>query len=130
MKMWVIGGAVVATVGVGAFVATTKPEPASSVVVQPEPVVTAAPAAIPALPVPQVLTEVVDVTDIDPLLDPPVIPVAEPSAPAGPMLSAVGFEEPAPVVTRSPATVTPIPPAQDDDTPAVEVAPMPRAMSR
>jgi hypothetical protein len=72
MKHWTIGGLVGACVGVSIYLlATQKPAPA--------PVIHQEPAATPAAPqaprAPVVLAQVVEVTDIDPLLDPPAKPV-------------------------------------------------------
>ena len=119
MKRWAIGGAAVlaAAGGVGWYGAPRRgPEVVVNAPAAPEP----AP-PVPAPAAPAILARVVDVTDIDPLLDPPAIPAAEGAA--GPVLIAVGYEEPAPapVVSRD---VPPIPPAAADDD--VEVAPMPR----
>lgn len=86
--------------------APVTPEPAPPVPDRP-----AAPALLPA---------VVTVADIDPLLDPPAIPPAD-VAPAGPVLTAVGFEEPAAPAPAAP-NPPPIPPAAgDDDAPPVSL---------
>jgi hypothetical protein len=76
---------------------------------------------------PAVLTEVIDVTDIDPLLDPPAIPLADPG-PSVPMLTAVGYEIPARRQVEPTAPVVPIPPAADEPEER-SIAPMPRAVS-
>ena len=60
------------------------------------------------------LAEVIEVTDIDPLLDPPAIPHTDPG-PTVPMLTAVGYEVPAPRPTEPVAPVVPIPLAAEDE---------------
>jgi hypothetical protein len=61
------------------------------------------------------LPSVVDVTDIDPFLDPPRIPVSEPSTTFGPVHTAVGYEEASPVPEIPRTKVRPIPPAVEDE---------------
>ena len=79
MKTWMIGGLLVAIAGTAYYVARnpdTQP---------PAPVVEATPG--PAAPaVPDVLPDVVNVTNIDALLDPPRIPAADGDAPALPVV--------------------------------------------
>jgi hypothetical protein len=112
MWMRVLGGVIVVLAGVSAYLTLTKrsspvpevPTPPAAVVVEAQ--------ASPAPPAPLVLPNVVDVTDIDPLLDPPAIPTAESPAPLGPMLTAVGYEEPKPLPPAK--DVVPIPPAARD----------------
>ena len=98
MKMWLIGGTVVGLLGASLYLAAVKrnaPAPAIPAEAEPVVVVSAAPHAS---------TEVVDVTDIDALLDPP--------APSGPRASQVGFEDALPAVPSS-VDVKPIPKAVD-----------------
>ena len=74
MKTWMIGGLLVAIAGTAYYVAR-KPDAQP-----PAPVVEASP--VPDAPaVPVVLPDVVNVTNIDALLDPPQIPVADSDAP-------------------------------------------------
>jgi hypothetical protein len=75
------------------FVFFAKPAPA------PEP---EQPAAVAGPTEPVVLAQVVDVTDLDPLLDPP------PAQPAG-----VPFDPTEPLEAAAPVTAAPIPPAAD-----------------
>jgi hypothetical protein len=109
MKTWLIAGAVVGLAGVGVYLTTAhRPRPTEAV-----PPVSAPLAAEPTPPAPVVLAQVVDVTDIDALLDPPAIPASDPPA-AGPMVTAVGFDDPpAPPVPPPAAAVVPIPAATD-----------------
>ncbi len=126
MKRWVVGGAAVlaAAAVVGWYGATRRgPEVVVNAPATPEPAPTP---TVPAPAEPAVLARVVDVADIDPLLDPPAIPTAEGAA--GPVLIAVGYEEPAPAPVV-PRDVPPIPPAASDDD-DIEVAPMPREAPR
>lgn len=107
MKRWAIGGAAVlaAAAAVGWYGSARRgPEIVVNAPVTPEP---APPVPAPAEPV--MLARVVDVADIDPLLDPPVIPAAE-GAP-GPVLIAVGYDEPAAAPVAPAAPAAPIPPA-------------------
>ncbi|HEX4608627.1 MAG TPA: hypothetical protein VH092_10525 [Urbifossiella sp.] len=126
MTRWVVGGVVVlATAAAVAWygVPRTGPEVVVNAPVTPEPappVPAGRPKAEPVL-----LARVVDVADIDPLLDPPPAPAAA-GPPAGPVLTAVGYEEPAPPPPAAGA-VPPIPPAAEDD--PVEVAPPPREVA-
>lgn len=70
MKNWVIGGLVAACAGVGIYLVTKADAPTPVSAPQPEPAkVAAPPLAIPRTAV--VLTEVVEVANLDPLLDPP-----------------------------------------------------------
>ncbi len=105
MKMWVIGGTLVGLIGLSFFLAAVKrsgltPASSEATVVAEEP----APALLP-------LRQVVDVTDIDPLLDPPAIPLAEPAA-SSPVLTRVGYEELVPAL-KAPENVKPIPMAKE-----------------
>ena len=109
MKMWLIGGMLVGLLSVSFYLAAAKRSgpaaaiPGESVVV-----------AVEARPIlaPVVFTQVVDVTDIEPLLDPPGIPLAEAAA-SGPMLTRVGYEEVVP--TEQPSVdVKPIPKATEE----------------
>jgi hypothetical protein len=97
MKHWTIGSLVGACIGVSLYlVATQKPAPA--------PVIHQEAAATPTTPqsLPIVLTQVVEVTDIDSLLDPPARPV-----------TGLPFDsEPTTPVSASPAPER-IPPARD-----------------
>jgi hypothetical protein len=115
MRTWVIGGCLLGVVVISALVFAPNGEPPAP----PTPIPVAAPAlgaGLPRPPEPAVLPEVVEVTDIDPLLDPPAIPVAE-ASPAVPTLRAVGYETPAPAPppAATAAPVVPIPPAAEDE---------------
>src|SRR5438309_2334547 len=107
MTKWLIGG-LVALAGVCIYLTLAKrgsPPPALPA--------TAAPAAAaPAAPAPALLTQVVDVTEIDSLLDPPAIPPSDGPA-SGAQITRVGYEE-APAAP-TPVNVQPIPPAKEDD---------------
>jgi hypothetical protein len=129
MRNWVIGGCVVAIVVVAAVVFTpSKAKPPAPPALKP-PATAPAPVAMTPPPTePAVLTEVVDVTDIDPLLDPPAIPLADPG-PSVPMLTAVGYEVPAPRPAEPTVPVVPIPPAAEDEPEGRSIAPMPREAS-
>lgn len=110
MTRWAIGGTVLlAGLAALACLGMTRSGPEivvnAAVTPEPAPPVTAPPAG------PE-LARVVDVTDIDPLLDPPPIPAA--AGPAAPVLTAVGFEEPAAPVAPT-GDVPPIPPAVEGD---------------
>ena len=125
MRNWVIGGCVVAIVVVAAVVFTPpKPAPVTqvpgdySIRIEPNP------PKSPPTTEPTVLAEVVNVTDIDPLLDPPAIPQAD-SEPLVPMLTAVGYEIPAPRPVEPTEPVVPIPPAAEEPEER-SIAPMPR----
>lgn len=115
MKTWLFGGVIGALAGASLYLTLAQrssPPPAVAVEsVAPQ----AAATASPTPPAPLVLPRVVDVTDIDPLLDPPAVPAAEPAAPAGPTVTRVGYEEPAPMPVVPAADVKPIPPAATDD---------------
>lgn len=107
MKRWAVGGAVVlaGVTAVGWYGAARRgPEVVVNAPVRPDP---APPVPAPAEPV--VLARVVDVTDIDPLLDPPAIPAA--AGAAGPVLTAVGYEEVSPPPAAAALPAAPIPPA-------------------
>lgn len=124
MTRWAIGG-VVLLAGLAALVcvgrARTGPEAVVNAPVEPQPAPPVPPR--PAEPAPD---RVVDVTDIDPLLDPPATHAA--TGPAAPVLTAVGYEEPVP--TPPPASpVTPIPPAVEDE-PAAAESPLARLSLR
>jgi hypothetical protein len=108
MTRWAIGGVAVVTMAAAVLhfgSRRTGPEVVVDAPVTPEP---APPApARPAAPAP--LAQVVNVADIDPLLDPPAVPAAA-GTPAGPVLTAVGYEGAA--APPAPASATaPIPPA-------------------
>jgi hypothetical protein len=123
MNKWLFPAAVVGlAVGLACLVLwVNKPQP-----VPPAPHDTpaaVAPAVVAAAPAP--LPPVVDVLDIDPLLDPPSGP--SDAAPAGPVVTAFG-DDPLPQPVRPASAVTPIPPADEPGT--VEVAPMPREVTR
>lgn len=106
MKTWIAGGLCVAgAVAVGAVLVPTKPPTPAPAVVE------AAPAPVPVDPVaPVVLADVVNVTDIDALLDPPQIPVADADAPP----AAVVVSVPADHVPASRPAVPPTLPAAAD----------------
>ena len=88
MKLWLIGGTIVGLLGASFYLAAVKrsaPSPAlpgETIIVAVEPK--------PATPAPVVIHQVVDVTDIEPLLDPPAIPLAE-SVEAGQVLTPVCY---------------------------------------
>lgn len=72
MKNWIIGGLLGACIGVWIYLALMKhPAPAPATIQEPQAEI--ATPAVPAAPI--VLGEVVEVTNIDPLLDPPSRPV-------------------------------------------------------
>ena len=111
MKLWLIGGTIVGLIGFSFYLAATKrsspaPFPADT------PVVVAEQPQTPVAPI--VLQQVRDVSDLDPLLDPPAIPLAEPAA-SGPVITRVGFEEAVPGIAP-PREVKPIPKAVDEMT--------------
>ncbi|HYH66972.1 MAG TPA: hypothetical protein VD866_19915 [Urbifossiella sp.] len=109
MTRWAIGGAMlVAVLAALAWVGGSRsgPEVVVNAAVEPEP----APPVPPRPAAPAELPHVVDVTDIDPLLDPPAIPAA--GGATGPVLTAVGYDEPAPAPAPA-GDVPPIPTAVD-----------------
>lgn len=123
MKTWMLGAVIGALAGASLYLTLThrsSPPPAVPVERAAPQAVTTAP---PKPPAPLVLPQVVDVTDIDPLLDPPAIPAAEPAAPAGPTITRVGYEDTAPMPAAPAADVKPIPPAATDNEGAGRVAP-------
>jgi hypothetical protein len=73
MKWWMIGGVATACVSLSVYLLMTKPDAPQMPEPDDLPITTTAAAP---LKIPVVLAEVVDVTDLDPLLDPPVRPVA------------------------------------------------------
>ena len=96
MKTWFIVGSVAMLAGFGFYLVASKrpaPVPISDI---PDTAinVAAAPAPVPA-PAAVNLDRVVDVSDLDSLLDPPPIPVSEPRTETGPIITLVGYEEPA-----------------------------------
>jgi hypothetical protein len=109
MKHWVVGGLLAAAAGGIAYRAsTTKDAPAPAT----PPEAPAVAVAAPAPPAPAVLPEVVEVTDIDPLLDPPA-PAEEPAPAADPILTAFD-PPPEPAPAHDPGSAPPvIPPALD-----------------
>jgi hypothetical protein len=109
MKHWVVGGLLAAAAGSGVYLVTMKKEaPAPAAPPEDPAVAVAAPAPL----APAVLPEVVEVTDIDPLLDPPA-PVDEPAPAAGPILTALD-PSPEPAPAHDPGSAPPvIPPALD-----------------
>jgi hypothetical protein len=109
MKRWIIGWVVGACVGVGVYLLVTRKPAAAPTNLPDAPAVAVAPAT-PAAPV--VLAEVVEVTDLDPLLDPP----------AKPVVGAPFDAEPATVPVSVPNAPQRIPPAVNEP----EIAPMPR----
>ena len=114
MKTWIVGALVGACVGVVLYlVLFQKAAPSQESRHEPP----APPPPAPAAPVaPVVLADVVEVTDIDHLLDPPAKPV-----------TGVPFDGPPTTVPVSiPAEPERIPPAADGP----ELAPMPRALPR
>jgi hypothetical protein len=110
MKLWWIGGTVVGLLALSIYLAAVKrPDPIlieshGAVVVEEVPAASKAPALIGP-------HEVVDVYEVDSLLDPPMIPLAEPRE-TGPVISRVGYEEAAPP-RHPPVKVKPIPRSQD-----------------
>lgn len=102
MKMWLIGGTVVGLLGASLYLAAVKrnlPAPAIPAVAAPVVVVST------ASPAPLALTDVVDVTNIDSLLDPVSV--------TGPKLVQVGFEDAIPGAVPTSVDVKPIPKAVD-----------------
>jgi hypothetical protein len=110
MKHWVVGGLLVAATSGGVYFVTAKKD----ALIPPAPAeAPAVAAATPAPPAPAVLPAVVEVTDIDPLLDPPAAPADEPTPPETPILTAFD-PDPEPAPTRDPGFAPPvIPPAFD-----------------
>ena len=111
MKLWLIGGTIVGLLGVSFYLAAVKrsgpapatPEPAIVVAVEPK---TTAPALL-------VLTEVVDVSNIDHLLDPIASSDSASEPASGPVITQVGYEEEIP--RRKPSiNVQPIPKSPPD----------------
>jgi hypothetical protein len=103
---WILGGLVVGAAALTVYFVVaekkTKDAPAAAHAEVPS-------AGAPVAPTPVVLPAVVDVLDIDPLLDPPPIPPAEP-APPGVVVTALDDEPPA--VAVAPVAAPPaIPPA-------------------
>jgi hypothetical protein len=113
MKTWVVGALAGACVGVVIYLLlSSKPAPPADARLEPTP----SPATAPAAPAPVVLAEVVEVTDIDHLLDPPAKPE-----------TGVPFDDGAPTLPVSaPAGSERIAPATEGP----EAAPMPRAVDR
>jgi len=110
MAKWLIGGSLLAGAVVGVcYLGSPKPIP--PVAMPGEPI------TIAAIPAPEVSVpmQVVEVTDIDMLLDPPPIPAAEPRTSSGPVVTAVGYDEPAMPPLRPASAVVPIPPAAEDE---------------
>lgn len=109
MRLWMIGGVAAAWAGLGVYVLLANknaPAPAA-----PEVAATVAPPADP--PPPVVLADVIELTDLDPLLDPPDRPAA-----------GVPFDETPAVPADAAPDPAFIPPAADDSPAAL--APMPR----
>ncbi len=109
MKLWLIGGILVGLLGVSLYLAAVKRSapaqtPNVAIVLAEEPKPTPPPLAI---------QQVVDVTDLEPLLDPPAIPSAESVSP-GAVITRVGYEELLPVVQPS-VDVKPIPKALEEE---------------
>jgi hypothetical protein len=84
MNRWLMGGLVGIFVGAGAYLMVSNKEmPPTTETVFPPPVVTATKASTP--PVPLVLAQVVELSDLDPLLDPPAkLPTGVPFEVEGP----------------------------------------------
>jgi hypothetical protein len=86
MKWWMIGGVATACVSLSVYLLMTKPDTPQMPETDDLPIATTT--LIPPR-IPVVLAEVVDVTDLDPLLDPPTRPVAgtpfDPDPPAAPV---------------------------------------------
>lgn len=106
MKTWIVGGVLIG----GAVAAGVYLTPTKSVAPAPTPVVAEAPPAAvdPAAPV--VLADVVNVTGIDALLDPPQIPVADSDVPAAGVVVSVSADH---VPAARPAVPPTIPAAAD-----------------
>ena len=103
MKLWLIGGTVVGLLGASLYLAAVKRNlPAPAIPAEAAPVVVVVSAAPPA---PHALTDVVDVTNIDSLLDPVSV--------TGPKLVQVGFEDAIPGAMPPSVDVKPIPKAVD-----------------
>ena len=103
MKLWLIGGILVGLLGVSLYLAAVKrsaPTPTPDVMIvlvdEPKP---------PSVPL--TVQQVVDVTDIEPLLDLPGIPPSV-AAPFGAVITRVGYEELPPTIPPS-VDVKPIP---------------------
>src|SRR5262245_13049013 len=116
MKSWIIVGLAAACLSVGAYLVTAK-KPAPVVATTTGSPPAAATPASPAAPV--VLADVVEVTDLDPLLDPPAKPVAgvpfdaddataPASAPAAPERIPPAVDEPAVAPLPPGAVVVPV----------------------
>jgi hypothetical protein len=118
MKKWLVVGTVATLVGLGFYLAAAKrPAPAALDVQDIAINVTVGSPQVPP-PAPVYLDRVVDVSDLDSLLDPPPIPVSEPRTHTGPVITRVGYEEPAsPASART--NVPPIPMARDFDKPVI-----------
>lgn len=125
MRSWVIGGCAIVIVVVAAVV-FTPPKSEPPALPAPKPSASAPVAVTPPPTEPALLADVIDVTDIDALLDPPAIPLADPG-PSVPMLTAVGYEVPAPRPAEPTEPVVPIPPAVDEPGER-SIAPMPRVV--
>ncbi len=104
MNRWWIGSIILGIGAIGLYLAFAEKK-RETIVVTPRQV-EVLPQPVPS-PTPELrpLTEVVDVLDIEPLLDPPAIPRAE-GAPAGVVLTAMGEEPSVPVhAISAPATI-------------------------
>lgn len=109
MRKWLSGSAIVTVTAVGTYLVIPSPERAGPPALVEAP--STAPSPGPAEPA--MLADVVDVTDINPLLDPPPIPLADPVE-RGPVLTAVGVEPTARHPVQPASAVTPIPRAIDE----------------
>ena len=113
MKTWLIGATLVALLAASmVLTALKRNNSVSAVPAAPLPEIVEV-ASRPAPREPIVLPQVVDVTDIDALLDPPAIPRSDSPTVAGPSLIRVGYEEPA-AATPQTSPAMPIPKAADD----------------
>ena len=107
MKLWLIGGILVGLLGVSLYLGAVKrsaPTPDVAIVLAEEPK---------PVPTPMAMQQVVYVTNIEPLLDPPTIPASE-AASSGPVITRVGYEEGLPAVKPS-VDVKPIPKALEEE---------------
>ena len=137
MTRWSIGGVVVIAVigGICYLNATKRTPPALSLTPRVVPVTVNA-VAVPTPPAKP--TAVIEVTDIDPFLDPPVSPMPKPVRPIGTVHTALGVEIGTPEPVKPASAVIPIPPAVDDEVtpretavqPGVFLEPMPRPEKR
>lgn len=106
MKRWVIAALVCVLCGAGAYLVISKKEMPPTDNVLETPTVAASPSPIPSAPV--VLAQVVEVTDLDSLLDPPAKPLT------GPLFDPDETTAPKPAPAAPPVPDR-IPPANEDE---------------